>query len=296
MAPPNTQKRVKGISIFRPFIYGTTSHKFSDKYPKPAGVPDDHTHSWTVFVKGVDDSDITYWCRKVQFKLHDSYPQPLRICCTHSFYCGPFSSHIPTSTSRIRYSMARHQNQKAANRVLTPPAIENVKPGDSFQLHETGWGEFEISIKIYYEPLSLEKAQAIYHTLKLHPFGDASAQASQIANNEVISWVYDEMVFNEPYEQFYEILTSPAPRVKGGGGGKKVLSGGLVGSVGERTALVPLTSRPGQPFSRETEKGEVRRLGVGRRKVEEMTEGLRKELREKEAELKRLRRELEAEG
>ncbi|KAM3068135.1 NuA4 histone H4 acetyltransferase complex and the SWR1 complex subunit [Clarireedia jacksonii] len=78
MAPPNTQKRVKGISIFRPFIYGTTSHKFSDKYPKPAGVPDDHTHSWTVFVRGVDDSDITYWCRKVQFKLHDSYPQPLR--------------------------------------------------------------------------------------------------------------------------------------------------------------------------------------------------------------------------
>jgi YEATS domain-containing protein 4 len=181
------------------------------------------------------------------------------------------------------------------NKTLTSPAIENVKPGDSFQLHETGWGEFEISIKIYYEPLSLEKAQAIYHTLKLHPFGDASAQANQIANNEVISWVYDEMVFNEPYEQFYEILASPAPRVKAGGA-KKVMSGGLVGSVGERTALVPLTSRPGQPFSRETERGEVRRLGVGKRKVEEMTEGLRKELREKEGELKRLRRELEAEG
>lgn len=78
MAPPNTQKRTKGVSIFRPFVYGTTSHKFSEKYPKPEGTPDDHTHQWTVFVKGVDDSDITYWCRKVQFKLHESFPQNSR--------------------------------------------------------------------------------------------------------------------------------------------------------------------------------------------------------------------------
>ena len=78
MAPPNTQKRTKGVSIYRPFVYGTTSHKFSPKYPKPEGTPEEHTHQWTVFVKGVDDVDITYWCRKVQFKLHDTYPQHLR--------------------------------------------------------------------------------------------------------------------------------------------------------------------------------------------------------------------------
>jgi YEATS domain-containing protein 4 len=80
MAPPGTnQKRVKGVQIFRPFIYGTTAKPFDETTnPKPEGVPADHTHSWTVFVKGVDGTDITYWLKKVQFKLHESIPNPLR--------------------------------------------------------------------------------------------------------------------------------------------------------------------------------------------------------------------------
>jgi len=79
MAPPNTQKRVKGVQIFRPFVYGTTAIAYGPSNPKPSGVPEEHTHSWTVFVRGVgEDSDITYWCKKVQFKLHESIPQPLR--------------------------------------------------------------------------------------------------------------------------------------------------------------------------------------------------------------------------
>ena len=84
MAPPSgAGKRVKGLQIFRPFIYGTTARPFDDKLnPKPAGVPDDHTHSWTVFVKGVDDTDITYWLKRVQFKLHESIPNHVRSTYT----------------------------------------------------------------------------------------------------------------------------------------------------------------------------------------------------------------------
>jgi len=60
-------------------VFGTTAKLFDPvTNPKPAGTPDDHTHSWTVFVKGVDDVDITYWCKKVNFKLHDSIPNPNR--------------------------------------------------------------------------------------------------------------------------------------------------------------------------------------------------------------------------
>lgn len=81
MAPPSG-KRVKGISIFRPFVYGTTAKLFDpETNPKPADCPPDHTHSWTVFVKGVDDTDITYWLKKVQFKLHESIPNPIRSKC-----------------------------------------------------------------------------------------------------------------------------------------------------------------------------------------------------------------------
>jgi len=76
MAPPGGgAKRVKGVSIFRPFMYGTTAKPFDPvKNPKPAGIPAEHTHSWTVFVKAVDDSDISYWLKKVQFKLHETIP------------------------------------------------------------------------------------------------------------------------------------------------------------------------------------------------------------------------------
>lgn len=79
MAPPNTLgKRVKGTQITRPFIYGSSARPFGPTNPKPDGIPDDHTHSWEVFVKGIDDTDITYWCRRVQFKLHESIPNHVR--------------------------------------------------------------------------------------------------------------------------------------------------------------------------------------------------------------------------
>jgi len=80
MAPPSAAgKRAKGVQIKRPFIYGTTARLFDDKTnPKPAGIPDDHTHSWQVFVRGVDDTDISYWLRRVQFKLHESIPNHVR--------------------------------------------------------------------------------------------------------------------------------------------------------------------------------------------------------------------------
>jgi YEATS domain-containing protein 4 len=92
MAPP-TGKRVKGVQIFRPFVYGTTAKPFDEKTnPKPPGVPDDHTHSWTVFVKGIDDVDITYWLRRVQFKLHESIPNHVR------------SPSLPRSTSHHPYA------------------------------------------------------------------------------------------------------------------------------------------------------------------------------------------------
>ena len=80
MAPPNQLgKRTKGISIKRPFVYGSTARPFDpETFPKPDGVPADHTHSWEIFIKGLDDTDITYWLRRVQFKLHESIPNHVR--------------------------------------------------------------------------------------------------------------------------------------------------------------------------------------------------------------------------
>lgn len=174
--------------------------------------------------------------------------------------------------------------------VHTALAIEDVSPGGAFETHATGWGEFDISIKIYYVPESNEKPQSIYHHLALHPYGDTEEEREKMRQQpEIRSWVYEEQLFNEPYENFYNLLTTPVERAKGGNKGTKVHKGGMVGSAGGRDATVPLQSRPDQPFSRETEKLEIKRLEEGRLKVRSMTEFLKKEIMAKEAELESLR-------
>jgi YEATS domain-containing protein 4 len=143
---------------------------------------------------------------------------------------------------------------------------------------------------MYYIPESLEKPQTLYHHLRLHPYGNTEEEKETMKKQpEIRAWVYEEQLFNEPYENFYDILTSPMERGKGGKG-TRILKGGMVGSVGERTAMIPLTTRPDQPFSRETEKLEIKRLEVAKVKVTDMTEELRKELREKQKELEELQK------
>ncbi|TAQ90336.1 hypothetical protein B7494_g1311 [Chlorociboria aeruginascens] len=250
MAPPTAIKRLKGIQIIRPFMYGSVARPFHEVHnPKPEGVPEDHTHSWTIYVKGIDDVDITYWCKKVQFKLHESIPQSMRT-------------------------------------------VEDVPPGTAYSTSATGWGEFDYTLKIHYPPESNEKPQTLFPHLHLHPWGDENTKAAQIAAGEVTAWEYEEQVFNEPTEWFYEVLTNPAPaREKGGKGkGTRVMRGGMVGSVGERGAMIPLTSTPGVPYSRETERGEVRKLVEARRKVAELTEKVQREIRVMDEELMGLRK------
>jgi YEATS domain-containing protein 4 len=252
--PPGAGKRVKGVQIFRPFIYGTTARPFDEKTnPKPAGVPDDHTHSWTVFVKGIDDTDITYWLRRVQFKLHESIPNHVRVV--------------------------------------------EAEPGKPFEVHETGWGEFEITLKLYYVSESSEKPQTLYQFLRLHPYGRTEEEKEAMRlqqSGEVISWVYEEQVFNEPYEPFYEILTSgalPPPNAPKGKGKGQFEQRRTEGGVLERSALIPLTNRPGQPFSRETEQLEIKKLKEAGAKVQKMAAELAEELKKKEQRLRELKAE-----
>lgn len=98
------------------------------------------------------------------------------------------------------------------------------------------------------------------------------------------------MVFNEPYDQFYELLTSPMDRTKGGKGKvTRVMKGGMVGSVGERTVTLPPGHRPDQPFSKDVEALEIKKLRDANVKVEEMKKQMEKDIREKEQELLKLR-------
>lgn len=75
-----------------------------------------------------------------------------------------------------------------------------------FEVVETGWGEFEITIRIFFVNEANEKNVLLYHHLKLHPYGPGSENIPA-GTQPVESYIYDELVFNEPTEAMFEILT-----------------------------------------------------------------------------------------
>ena len=192
------------------------------------------------------------------------------------------------------------------------PVVEGVQ-GQPFVVKETGWGEFEISIKLYFAAESNEKPQTLYHHLRLHPYGkDDQEREASIRNGDVISWCYEELLFNEPYEAFYEILTSgarpkgtPAPSAITHGSGKGKGKGGtanttstyklpeknLPQNVLERTALIPMKSTPKMPFSREAEARDIQLIADALAQVSKMQEKLGAEIKEKDGRLKKLKAE-----
>ena len=54
-----------------PIIYGNSAVALK----KPEN---EHTHRWTIFVRGFNNEDISTYVRKVVFKLHESFVQPNR--------------------------------------------------------------------------------------------------------------------------------------------------------------------------------------------------------------------------
>ncbi|KAJ3020301.1 NuA4 histone H4 acetyltransferase complex and the SWR1 complex subunit [Thoreauomyces humboldtii] len=169
----STKQRIKNVAHSRPIIYGTHASllKLNEKRADPS-----HTHKWIVYVKGIHNEDLSFFIKKVQFKLHESFESPIRAC-------------------------------------EAPP----------YEVHETGWGEFDIPIKITLQD-SLEKAAINFvHTLQLYPKEDAagngpggpSSSASTAVGGPpkpVVSEHYDEIVFNEPTEEAHKkFLANPPP-------------------------------------------------------------------------------------
>ncbi|CAG8459482.1 16372_t:CDS:2 [Acaulospora morrowiae] len=188
-----SSKRTKGVTVVYPIVYGNVATLLPQKK-----VPDsDHTHKWTVSVRGINGSDISHFVKKVTFKLHETYSNPQRV-------------------------------------VEQPP----------FEITETGWGEFELSIKLQFvEPG--EKHVSLYHNLRLHPYEEDGSISTVNKNKPVQSFQYDELVFTDPSEALYQILTQhPIP-------------------------TLPLRTSPNIPYSLQAEQEELRKIDEAYRKVQE---------------------------
>lgn len=204
-------------------------------------------------MRGVDGEDISYWLKKVQFKLHETYTNSLRT-------------------------------------IEAPP----------FEVTETGWGEFEVSIKLHFIPEANEKAQTMWHALKLHPYGpDADGQRER--REAVLSQNYEEIIFNEPVEAFYEVLTAgvPQPPARSGksfaasskGSKQSTMLKGRGANAGERSAEIPYAESVDNPYCQKTEGKELDRLNEAIKTVEAMVKEERRKLEERERVLEGLRRE-----
>lgn len=244
-------------------VFGSIAKPFTDDL-RPAGVNSEHTHQWRVYVRGVDGEDISYWLKRVQFKLHETYAEALRT-------------------------------------IEAPP----------FEVTETGWGEFEVQIKLHFVPEANEKVATLWHGLKLHPYG-ADIEGQRERKENIVSQHYEEVIFNEPSEALFEILTSgpPSPqsaaasRGKGSKGSKQVplsatalattrraaVPGPGGGGGGDRTAEIPHSDTPGNPYSQKTEGAERDRLNEAIKTVEAITKEERARMEERDRLVKELQR------
>lgn len=78
--------RVYGVTVFRPIIYGNVSYRLERPPSKNQTVSsrllqDDNQDwfRWTVYVRGIENEDLSYFIKKVVFYLHDSYNEPIRV-------------------------------------------------------------------------------------------------------------------------------------------------------------------------------------------------------------------------
>ena len=226
--------RLQGKQIHRSFVYGSEATPF-DPNNRPKNAPADHTHSWKVFVRGVNNEDISYWLKKVQFKLHDTYANSQR-------------------------------------------SIEEAP----FEVEETGWGEFEIAIKFFFVPESTEKPQQVWHQLKLHPYGD-DIEGKKERRETVKNICYEEVLFNDPVEQFYDVMTGGTGITKGKGAkGHKAAFRPIP------TAELPERITKDNVYSREQESKELDRLAHARKTLDALIDEEKKLYLDNEVKLQAL--------
>lgn len=107
------------------------------------------------------------------------------------FVRDPTGNDLSTYIKKVVFKL--HDTYPNSSRTIEKPP---------FEVTETGWGEFEIIIKIFFHAEGGEKNITLIHHLKLHPYNGTISM-----DGKVESIRYDEIVFNEPTEKMFELLT-----------------------------------------------------------------------------------------
>ncbi|KAF6209274.1 hypothetical protein GE061_015019 [Apolygus lucorum] len=117
---------------------------------------------------------------------------------THQWtvYIKPYANEdMSAYVKKVHFKL--HESYANQNRVcLKPP----------YEITETGWGEFEIVIKIYFHDTN-ERPVTLYHELKLFQSGPVA----QLGKTLLVTEWYEEIVFQDPTAFMHHLLTNTHP-------------------------------------------------------------------------------------
>lgn len=130
---------------------------------------------------------------------------------------------ITTWLKKVQFKL-HHTYTDASRTIETPP----------FQITETGYGEFDIELRLYFDSSSGEKAQYRAHRLRLEPYGTEENMKRQAAENMVTADQCEIVEFNEPSQDFFAKMTAEDQfaHLQKKGGGSKGRGGGAGGAGG----------------------------------------------------------------
>ncbi|BDA40670.1 Protein AF-9 homolog [Coccomyxa sp. Obi] len=79
-----------------------------------------------------------------------------------------------------------------------------------FEIEEHGWGEFELNVTLHFADDAQEQPVDIFHKLKLYSEVEPTNQSTK---KPVVNEQYEELIFSEPVEAFYQRVTNFTPPV-----------------------------------------------------------------------------------
>ena len=130
-------------------------------------------------------------------------PEPKENKHTHKWSCyiKPYKNEDMCYVKKISFKLHESYGAQAERTLSNPP----------YEIEETGWGEFEIIIKIHFVDPN-ERAVTIYHQLKLfdHDPNNPQGPPKIDKTKTIVAEHYDEIVFQDPSLMMAQILNAPA--------------------------------------------------------------------------------------
>jgi YEATS domain-containing protein 4 len=198
--------RLAHTTVCLPIVYGSIAFflgKKADEY---------HTHKWTLYLRGPNDEDLSLVIQKVVFQLHPSFPRPVRELTEPPFEVtergwGEFEAQI-----RIVW---KDSNEKAI--------VVSLKLRKRYRMYHCSYvismEKLKFNCLFFYSSISNFTSLSFHannfislipivllqvnHGIKLYPPGSINMQPIK---EPVVAEVYDEVVFTEPKENFFQCL------------------------------------------------------------------------------------------